>query len=347
MKIIYSEAHRAHDGGMEFVNGGFVPMYEKPARMDMVLARIEATGFGEMVEPTSFDLSAAKRVHDPGYLTFLEQAYGLYRAETEGEAELDFALPFAFGMRGMRQNPGESIYAKLGCYCFDLSVPFVEGTWSAIKTSCDIALTGAALMRGGAPAVFSLCRPPGHHASSDLAGGYCYINNVAVAAQAALDFGAERVAILDVDYHHGNGTQAIFYDRDDLLFVSLHGHPDQEYPYFAGYAEETGAAQGEGYNLNLPMRWGTAWSDYGAALETAVASLRDYGPDLLLVSLGVDTYKADPISKFKLEHEDYLRIGRAIVGLHLPTQFVMEGGYAVEEIGVNVVNTLIGFEEAA
>ena len=346
MKIVYSEAHRAHAGGMEFVNGGFVPMFEKPERMDMVLAQIEAAGFGEMLEPQSFDLTAAERVHDAGYLDFLQSAYRLYREEVDSEESLDCALPFAFGMRGMRQTPGESIHAKLGCYCFDLSVPFVEGTWSAIKASCDVALTGAALMRDGAREAFSLCRPPGHHASRDLAGGYCYINNVAVAAQAALDAGAARVAILDVDYHHGNGTQAIFYDRDDLLFVSLHGHPDQEYPYFAGYADETGAGRGEGHNLNLPMRWGTAWADYGAALESGLARIRDYSPDLLLVSLGVDTYKDDPISHFALEHEDYLRIGAAIAGLRLPTLFVMEGGYAVAEIGVNVVNTLTGFEEA-
>jgi acetoin utilization deacetylase AcuC-like enzyme len=226
-------------------------------------------------------------------------------------------------------------------------VPFVEGTWEAIQASCDVALTGRkALSAGGERAVFSICRPPGHHAGPSLAGGYCYVNNVAVAAQACRDDGAAKVAILDVDYHHGNGTQAIFYDRDDVLFVSLHGHPDQEYPYFAGYAEETGSGAGEGFNVNDPMPWGTGWGDYAQALERGIAKVRDYKPDVLLVSLGVDTYKEDPISYFKLDCDDYLVMGEMIAGLDLPTLFVMEGGYAVEEIGVNVVNTLTGFENA-
>ena len=345
MKIVYSEVHRGHAGAKEFVNGDFVPMYEKPERMDMILDQFRAAGFGEMVEPVSFGLQPAGRVHDAGYLDFLQEAHALYQREPEAAG--DVAMPFAFGMRGLRQRPGPSAHAKLGHYCFDLSVPFVAGTWPAIETSCDIALTGGTILRDRARAVFSLCRPPGHHAMRDLAGGYCYINNVAVAAQAALDAGAARVAILDVDYHHGNGTQSIFYERDDVLFVSLHGHPDHEYPYFLGYEEETGTGRGEGYNLNLPMRWGTDWGGYGEALDIAVGRLHDYGPDVLLVSLGVDTFKADPISHFKLEHEDYLRIGGAIAGLELPTHFVMEGGYAVAEIGVNVLNTLSGFEEAA
>ena len=166
------------------------------------------------------------------------------------------------------------------------------------------------------------------------------------AAEAFGAAGAARVAILDIDYHHGNGTQAIFYQRDDRLFVSLHGDPDQEYPYFTGYGDETGAGPGEGFNLNLPMPWGTGWDRYSAALEVAFERLRSFSADVLVVSLGVDTHKSDPISHFTLESEDYLRIGERIAALKLPTLFVMEGGYAVEAIGVNTVNLLSAFEGA-
>ncbi|MFQ5985665.1 MAG: histone deacetylase family protein, partial [Alphaproteobacteria bacterium] len=196
----------------------------------------------------------------------------------------------------------------------------------------------------GGRAGCAVSRPPGHHAAPDLYAGYCFLNNAAIAAQAVRDGGAERVAVLDVDYHHGNGTQMIFYDRADVLFVSLHGHPKQEYPYFLGYEDETGQGAGQGFNANYPMRWGTAWDAYAEALDSGLQRIGDFGPEVLVVSLGVDTFEKDPISHFKLKSEDYLELGRRIARLGLPTLFVMEGGYAVEEIGVNVVNVLTGFE---
>jgi acetoin utilization deacetylase AcuC-like enzyme len=206
-----------------------------------------------------------------------------------------------------------------------------------------VALTGAELLQNGERAVFSLCRPPGHHAGANHFGGYCYLNNAAIAVQKLLDNGAKRVAVLDVDYHHGNGTQHIFYDRSDVLFVSLHGHPDQEYPYLLGYEDETGTGAGEGYNVNYPLRWGTRWPEYATALEASCERIADYAPDALVISLGVDTYKDDPISHFQLEHEHFTQIGARIGQLNLPTLFVMEGGYAVAEIGINAVNVLTGF----
>ena len=345
MKIIYSNDHRGHAGGKELIDNRLVPQFEKPARMDMILDRLRETGFGTLKEPERFGLEPLLKVHDPGYLAFLSEAYAQWHADKK-DAD-DFALPFVFGMRGLRQKPGKSIDSRLGHYCFDLGVPFVAGTWQAVQRSADVALTGRKLVAADERTAFALCRPPGHHAARDLAGGYCYINNAAVAAQAFRDGGAARVAILDVDYHHGNGTQDIFYARADVLFVSLHGDPEQEYPYFAGYADERGAGDGEGHNLNYPMPWGTAWERYGEALADGLAKIRAFGPNVLVVSLGVDTFKDDPISQFKLEHEDYLRLGEMIAGLGLPTLFVMEGGYAVEAIGVNVVNTLSGFEQAA
>ena len=210
-----------------------------------------------------------------------------------------------------------------------------------------MALTGAGLVQAGARAAFALCRPPGHHASRDNFGGYCFLNNAAIAAQRLRDQGAARVAILDVDYHHGNGTQAIFYDRGDVMFVSLHGDPADEYPYFLGYADETGDGDGAGRTRNYPLPRGTAWAAYGPALADAVQQLQAFAPDALVISLGVDTFEQDPISKFKLRHDDYFRIGEAIARVDAPTLFVMEGGYAVDEIGVNAVNVLEGFEQKA
>jgi acetoin utilization deacetylase AcuC-like enzyme len=221
----------------------------------------------------------------------------------------------------------------------------MAGTWRAALSAAEVALTAASRLSGGLRAAFALCRPPGHHAARDYYGGYCFMNNAAIAAQSLVDRGAGRVAILDVDYHHGNGTQSIFYQRDDVFFLSLHADPRWDYPYFLGYGDEVGEGPGQGFNANYPMPWGTAWSTYGEALGDAITRIRRYGPDAVVVSLGVDTYKEDPISKFKLEMADYPRIGALIAALGRPTLFVMEGGYAVEEIGINTVNLLKGFED--
>ncbi|EQL41595.1 acetylpolyamine aminohydrolase [Pseudomonas aeruginosa VRFPA03] len=200
---------------------------------------------------------------------------------------------------------------------------------------------------GDAQPIFALCRPPGHHAGGDFMGGYCFLNNAAIATQAFLDQGARRVAILDVDYHHGNGTQDIFYRRDDVLFASIHGDPRVEYPYFLGYADERGEGAGEGCNHNYPLAHGSGWDLWSAALDDACVRIAGYAPDALVISLGVDTYKEDPISQFKLDSPDYLRMGERIARLGLPTLFIMEGGYAVEAIGINAVNVLQGYEGAA
>jgi acetoin utilization deacetylase AcuC-like enzyme len=199
-------------------------------------------------------------------------------------------------------------------------------------------------MSKGVNEAFALCRPPGHHAASDMYGGYCFINNAAVAAQAFIDQGAGRVAILDVDFHHGNGTQAIFYDRPDVMFLSLHGDPKDAFPYFLGYADESGSGNGEGFNFNFPMGPDTSFTSWSSALDDACKKIANFGPDALVISLGVDTFEHDPISFFKLSSDDFKRYGATIAKLKLPTLFIMEGGYAVEEIGINTVNVLQGYE---
>ncbi|WP_395686528.1 histone deacetylase family protein [Aestuariivirga sp.] len=343
MKIVYGDGHRGHAGAEELMYNRMVPMFEKPERMDQILRQLGRTGLTEIHVPTVHDLAAVHRVHDRRYVRFLETVYPRWVAETGIEG---FATAYVFGMRGMRQTPGDSVQAMLSCYTFDVCVPFVAGTWTAIKEAVDVTLTAQALVAAGAHSAFALCRPPGHHASQDLAGGYCYINNAAVAAQAFRDHGAARVAILDVDYHHGNGTQRIFYERPDVLYVSIHGRPEEEYPFLMGFADETGAGAGEGFNVNLPLPKGIGWGPYGEALALGVARINAYRPDVLLVSLGADAYKDDPVSAFRLESSDFGRIGKAIAGLRMPTLFVMEGGYAVEALGINIANALTGFLEA-
>ena len=342
MKVVYGPNHRGHTGAMELMFNRMVPMFDRPERMDQILVRLRECGFPAPLEPDSFNLDAIYRVHDPRFVSFLMSAHGRWQEEM---GDGSFATAYMFGMRGMKQSPGESIHSMLSCYTFDVCVPFVAGTWDAIKSSVDATLTAQRLVQQGEASAFALGRPPGHHASQDLAGGYCYLNNAAIAAQAFRDQGTARVAILDIDYHHGNGTQRIFYDRSDVLYISIHGSPQQEYPFLLGFADERGTGSGEGYNVNLPLPKRTAWSGYRLALDTASAAIRRYAADVLVVSLGVDGYKNDPVGGFALESEDFTEIGRAIGKFGRPTLFIMEGGYALEAFGVNVVNVLSGFSE--
>ena len=342
MKTIYSPLHAGHSGTMELIGGSIVPGFEMPSRAEYIRARVESEGLGPILPPVEHGMEAAARIHARDYLDFLPTVWPLW---TESGRD-GSALPFTWPTRGLRGDVRpQTIDALLGFYSFDGGAPFVEGTWAAIKSSCDVALTAAALVKGGERSAFALCRPPGHHAGDRFMGGYCYINNAAVVAQWFRDQGAKRVSILDVDYHHGNGTQQIFYARSDVQVLNLHGDPMVEYPFFLGHADETGEGEGKGFNVNYPMPFGTAWKQWSAALEDACQKLVAYRPDIVVVSLGVDTFEKDPISKFKLKTEDYPRIGKRIAALGLPTLFVMEGGYAVEEIGVNAVGVLTGFED--
>ena len=342
MQTVFSPLHAGHAGQMELIAGAIVPGFEKPARAEIIRARVESERLGTIVPPDEHDLAAAKRVHASDYVDFLPTIWPMWQATGRSGS----AMPFTWPTRGLRGDVRpKAIDALLGFYSFDAGASFVAGTWDAIKSSHDVALTAAALVKGGEPAAFALCRPPGHHAGAGFMGGYCYINNASVAAQWFRDQGAARIAILDVDYHHGNGTQEIFYARPDVLVVNLHGDPMTEYPFFLGHADEKGAGAGEGFNHNYPLPFGTAWAQWNAALEDGCRKVAAYAPDVLVVSLGVDTFEKDPISQFKLKSQDYPKIGGRIAKLGLPTLFVMEGGYAVDEIGINAVGVLTGFED--
>jgi acetoin utilization deacetylase AcuC-like enzyme len=345
LKTVYTEEHRHHEGKFELIDGKFVPPFEMPRRAQIVIDRVKAARLGPILAPEEFGLEPVARVHDKDFLTFLQTAWDQW-VQAHGTYD---ALPLSWHTRGFRSNPPvpETIDGRLGYYAIDAGTPITAGTWRAVAAAANVALTGARLVKAGDSAAFALCRPPGHHAGSDFFGGYCFLNNAAIAAHWLRDQGCKRVAILDIDYHHGNGTQEIFYRRADVLTISIHADPRQEFPFFLGFADEVGKGKGEGFHLNLPLRWGSGWDAYEHALQTAMKKLQKYAPEVIVVSLGLDTFKEDPISKFGLEHEDYVRIGETIASARRPALFVMEGGYAVEALGVNTVNVLTGFEQAA
>jgi acetoin utilization deacetylase AcuC-like enzyme len=341
MKFVHSPAHARHAGGMELHRGRLVPTFESPERAERILAALVAAGH-QPTPPREIPESRLLRVHDREFVEFLRGAYSRWLAEgREGGM-----LPSGFPARGLRRDRRpEGINGAMGYHAFDASTPIVAGTWDAALAAARVAMTAAALVSEGARASYALCRPPGHHAGRSVYGGYCYLNNAALAAQFLLDAGCSRVAVLDVDYHHGNGTQEIFWERDDVLFVSLHGTPDTEYPYFLGYADERGAGCGSGYTLNLPLPRGTGWEGYRAALDSGLEAIGRHAPEALVVSLGVDTFEGDPISTFRLGREHYPLLGARMAGLGLPTILVQEGGYAVAEIGANVAGVLGAFAD--
>lgn len=340
MLTVFSSKHRLHHGS-ELKDGVIAPSFENPQRADTILARVKSTGLGAIINEREFDRSCYVAAHSERYVTFLESAWTQWNAA----GKIHDALPLVWPVRDLAidQEP-EFIDGKLGFYAMDAGAPITAGTWHAVRSSANVALTAMETIIDGSHSAFALCRPPGHHAAREYMGGYCYLNNAAIAAQHCLSKGAKRVAVLDVDFHHGNGTQNIFYHRSDVFFTSIHGNPKVSYPYFAGYAHEQGIGQGTGYTANYPLDNGTTWDTYSKALKHALDRIQSYKPDLLVVSLGVDTFKDDPISSFKLSSESFISMGELIARARIPTLFVMEGGYMVDEIGINAVNTLQGFE---
>ncbi len=346
MLTFYNELHAQHRGRHEMFRGELVPCFEKPERADSVLAELGRRGLGRIVTPHGVPLMSLERVHTPRYLQFLRGAWNEWVALDPANAKKD-ALPSVWPVRTLRSDiEPENFAARMGLYSMDSGTPLTAGTWTAAKTGADCAVNAAHALRLGERATFVLSRPPGHHAGKDFFGGYCFLNNAALAAQHLLDDGARKVAIIDIDYHHGNGTQSIFYQRDDVLFVSLHADPRHEFPFYLGHADERGEGAGHGFNLNLPLAAGSSTQAWFSALETACIRIGSFAPDALVVSLGVDTFAGDPLSKFSLQSADYLKIGERLAWLNLPTAFIFEGGYAVKELGVNVVNVLEGFETA-
>ena len=347
MITIYSEKHRLRNAKTELFGGLLVPPYENPTRADIILERVNSENRGEVSAPSEFGMEPVLALHDAGFVEFLRVAWDEW-SQTDYEGEI---IPICWPARRMSERIPDFINGKVGYYSLSSETSINEGTWEAAIASKDVALSGAKLLLKGIKTetsemkgVFALCRPPGHHAAFDMFGGYCFLNNAAIATQWFRDNGIERVAILDVDFHHGNGTQDIFYKRGDVLYLSLHGDPRDAFPYFTGYAEETGQNEGTGTTFNCPMPPGTQFKIWGDKLKESLTKIDQFGAEVLVVSLGVDTFEKDPISFFKLKSDDFLSIGKLIADLNVPTLFVMEGGYDIKELGINVVNVLQAFE---
>lgn len=343
MKTVFAPIQLQHNPEREFLDGKWGDYHESPRRAEMILNAVQAANLGDVIAPEDFGIEPIRAVHADHYLDYLQTAFAKWLEQGGSPTGV---YPDTFFKPGFSHRPTR-IVGLAGLYTFDMSTVIVEGTWQAAYWSAQSALTTAQLVRDGERAAFALCRPPGHHAHAAMGGGYCFLNNAAIAAEwltAPFRSGmGAGVAILDVDFHHGNGTQAIFYERRDVLFVSLHADPDRQYPYFLGAASERGVGEGEGFNINYPLPMKTTDEEYLAVLDEACGQIARFAPRHLVVSLGVDTFGGDPLGDFAMTSDAYPKVGARLAQLNLPTVFLMEGGYAIEQLGANVVGVLSGF----
>jgi acetoin utilization deacetylase AcuC-like enzyme len=342
--VFASERHRHHDPEQEIESSALQAPFEHPGRADAIRAALAADRRFTISEPPATGTDVIEAVHDPGLVRFLATAWDEYQREIGPTHDV---VPDVFAMPGLREGMGAPVEpapvaARLGWWCFETTTPLTSGTYTAARSAVDSGLAATDAVLGGAPLAYGLCRPPGHHAATSLYGGYCFFNNAAIAAVHAVDRSHGRVAVLDVDYHHGNGTQQIFYERDDVAFVSLHGDPARAYPYLTGHADETGAGRGRGSTTNIPLAAGTGDDAYLAALERAVDALDAFAPELVVVSLGVDAFVGDPMGDLAVTTEGFGRMGRAVAALGRPLVVVQEGGYADDALGANVTAWLRG-----
>ena len=339
MKIFYSETHRRHEPPFEVFDGGLrVPYLENPDRMDKILTALYTVDWADIHTPKDFGLDPILAVHDKEYLDFLASAWTEWLATAPQDSST--LLPATFALRRHPHKP-KSLLGRAGYYMMDLSACIVEGTYQASLASANCALSAAESVVSDQRSAFALCRPPGHHAGKDYAGGYCFINNAAVAANLLSQKGS--VAVLDVDYHCGNGTQDIFYDRADVLTISIHANPDYEYPSYIGFADERGEGRGLGYHHNFPLPAGTDDTAYLETLGQALQKIREFKPAYLVVSAGMDIYADDPLGRIKVTTEGIGEIAKSIADLELPTVIIMEGGYANAALGKNILAFLSAF----
>jgi acetoin utilization deacetylase AcuC-like enzyme len=338
--IFYSPTHQAHYPKTLLIRGVPSPHKEVPQRAILLLNAVKTAGLNVSLSE-DFGTQPLLRVHTERYVDFLRNAFGLWELLDDASDEV---VPNAFPI-GTNVSYPESVVGRAGFHMADMACSINGGTWDAAYGAAQSAVNAvSALVSGQARHAYALCRPPGHHASSDRASGYCFLNNAAIAAQHLRDNGYERVSVIDVDVHHGNGTQEIFYERGDVQTVSVHCDPSRYYPFFWGYPEQTGTGVGLGASSNLIVDFGASDEDYLKVLRKAVTAVETFRPDALVVSLGLDTFRGDPYAALDLSSTCYRLIGQMIGRLCLPTVTVQEGGYVCPELGQNLVNYLEGFE---
>ncbi len=315
LKIVYSGDHRFHDPPFEIYDGIKEPYAEKKERLSSIKEALIKNRIGEFVKPLIFSLDHINKIHQKEYVAFLKK-----RSESLKKTEILYPSYFIQ----------------------DTYTPIVSHTFKAAKSAVDVALTGSSYVLSSEKTVYALCRPPGHHAEYKAMSGYCYFNNAAIAANYLSKKG--KVTILDIDFHHGNGTQNLFYERSDVLYVSIHADPHEKFPYNSGFEEEKGSGDGIGFNKNYPLPLGTTDVEYGEILKKALIDISSFQPKFLVISAGFDTYEKDPIGGFKLTVPFYERIGSEIAKLKLPTLIVQEGGYYIEDLGKIAVSFLKAFQ---
>jgi acetoin utilization deacetylase AcuC-like enzyme len=347
MRVVYSPVHLAHEITHETYMGVQIPANEVAERAERIRTVLEADAGFPMQGPTDHGEGPITDVHDPGLLRFLSEAFVQMRTEGVNRPAV---VAEAFNVRGLTEGMpapverGIAISGRAGFWAFDTSTPIVAGSYVAARAAVDVALTTADLVLGGEQAAYGLCRPPGHHAARSMYGGYCFFNNAAIAAEAIVKATGEYVAILDVDYHHGNGTEQIFWRRGDVLYVSIHADPARVYPAYLGWADETGEGPGAGANLNIPMPAGTTNEQYLVAIDRALEAVAGTSGSIVVVSLGFDTYGHDPIGDFALTTDVYHEVGRRVAALGRRLVILQEGGYHRPSLGANARAWLRGAE---
>jgi len=349
MKVVHTPRHRGHDPELEFESGAFHPAAENLRRAEAIHASLAADPTFELLEPSAWGTAPIEAVHDSGLIRFLQEAWIEYQLVHPGTREV---VPDVFLRPELRAGMDpttepRAIEARLGWWSYEVTTPITEGTFDAALGAVDTALSAMSLVLGGERAAYGLCRPPGHHVGTSLYGGYCFLNNAAIAAHHVASTTDARVTILDVDYHHGNGTQQIFYGRDDVQYVSLHADPVRAYPYVTGFADEIGTGHGRGTTSNIVLPAGTDDDAYLVALDRACDLISGFAPSLVIVSLGLDTFIDDPIADLALTTEGFERCGRVVGQLDLPTVVLQEGGYDVASLGENVRRWLMGLDQPA
>ncbi len=352
MRVVYSSAHLLHDITTETYMGVEVPANEVAERAERIRQALEADGGFTFDAPTEHGEAPITAVHDEGLVRFLEDAWSELRAQNVAREFLSAdTYPNRAMFEGMSVDAVSALVreprhigGRAGFWGLDSAAPLVAGTSAAARAAVDVALSAVDLVLGGADAAYGLCRPPGHHAARSMYGGYCFFNNAAIAAEAIVRATGQRVAILDVDYHHGNGTQQIFWRRGDVRYVSIHAHPDRQYPYFLGRGDETGEGAGAGENLNIPLRAGATNADYLEATDRALESIAASPGSIVVVSLGFDTYGLDPIGDFALTTDVYHEVGRRVASIGRHLVILQEGGYHRPSLGENARAWLRGAE---